>query len=309
MIQYENEASTVERPGKVIAFYSPEEGIGKSLDVANTGVILANSGLRVLMVDFNLGKPSLDTYPGLAYRGEIRPAGLGRFLINTVTYPEVHEDIRGYGAYILPVSWATDNLLDPEQPCPPKARLALLPAWVRPEEAEGPEMSEAFKFVMDAAQGKRDILDRLAVVREQFQANFDITLIDTSARYFNTAAVVTRFLADHVVNMLPPIYLGGRVDGATIIPEVIEPEYHKGMTRVFVGSRTMGGEKKQLAKRLGIPDKEVLELPYDPDKIMPFLRPKKQLDRQQTPLLQGYIGLARHLRSLPTEQTKVLFYE
>lgn len=49
-------------PGIVYTFYSYKGGVGRSMALANVGVIMANEGLRVLLVDWDLEAPGLEVY-------------------------------------------------------------------------------------------------------------------------------------------------------------------------------------------------------------------------------------------------------
>ena len=48
--------------GKIITFYSYKGGVGRSMSVANVGVLLSQWGYNVLLVDFDLEAPSLHTF-------------------------------------------------------------------------------------------------------------------------------------------------------------------------------------------------------------------------------------------------------
>jgi cellulose biosynthesis protein BcsQ len=46
----------------VTTFYSYKGGVGRSMALANVGVLLAKAGNRVLLVDFDLEAPGLPSY-------------------------------------------------------------------------------------------------------------------------------------------------------------------------------------------------------------------------------------------------------
>jgi MinD-like ATPase involved in chromosome partitioning or flagellar assembly len=50
----------------VVTFYSFKGGVGRTLALVNVGVELANTGRKVLLVDFDLEAPGLDTFKDLA---------------------------------------------------------------------------------------------------------------------------------------------------------------------------------------------------------------------------------------------------
>src|SRR5258707_1146755 len=48
--------------GRIVTFYSYKGGTGRSLALANVAWILANNGLRVLVIDWDLEAPGLHRY-------------------------------------------------------------------------------------------------------------------------------------------------------------------------------------------------------------------------------------------------------
>lgn len=50
----------------IVTFYSFKGGVGRTLALVNIGVELANTGRKVLLVDFDLEAPGIDTYEALA---------------------------------------------------------------------------------------------------------------------------------------------------------------------------------------------------------------------------------------------------
>ena len=55
-------SSEDKRPGTVCTFYSYKGGVGRSMAVANVGVVMAMEGHRVLLVDWDLEAPGLEVY-------------------------------------------------------------------------------------------------------------------------------------------------------------------------------------------------------------------------------------------------------
>lgn len=54
--------STPRRPGTVYTFYSYKGGVGRSMALANVGVLMAMEGQRVLLVDWDLEAPGLEVF-------------------------------------------------------------------------------------------------------------------------------------------------------------------------------------------------------------------------------------------------------
>lgn len=63
-----------------VTFYSFKGGVGRTLAMVNIGVELANSGKKVLMVDFDLEAPGIDTFAGL------RPPSPNAGIVDYVTH-------------------------------------------------------------------------------------------------------------------------------------------------------------------------------------------------------------------------------
>jgi cellulose biosynthesis protein BcsQ len=55
-------ATLREALGKVFTFYSYKGGVGRSMALVNVGVLLALEGHKVLLVDWDLEAPGLDTF-------------------------------------------------------------------------------------------------------------------------------------------------------------------------------------------------------------------------------------------------------
>lgn len=78
--QHENNGAT-KGPGKIIAVGGAKGGIGKSLFVANLGVLLAQLGKKTVLVDLDLGASNLHLYLGIWSL----PHGITDFLDKTAT--------------------------------------------------------------------------------------------------------------------------------------------------------------------------------------------------------------------------------
>ena len=63
-----------------VSFYSFKGGVGRTLAMVNIGVELANSGKKVLMVDFDLEAPGIDTFT------ELKPSSPNAGIVDYVTH-------------------------------------------------------------------------------------------------------------------------------------------------------------------------------------------------------------------------------
>ncbi|HYJ84655.1 MAG TPA: AAA family ATPase, partial [Pyrinomonadaceae bacterium] len=71
-------------PGKIITFYSYKGGTGRSMMMANVAWILASSGKKVLVIDWDLEAPGLHRYfyPFLADKDSSFSDGVINFVTN-----------------------------------------------------------------------------------------------------------------------------------------------------------------------------------------------------------------------------------
>ena len=88
----------------VNTFYSFKGGVGRTMALANVAVHLAQRGRRVLVVDFDLEAPGLDTYPTL--RPDKPVSGLAGYVAEYLATDQA-PDVRDYAG----MSPTVDNLL------------------------------------------------------------------------------------------------------------------------------------------------------------------------------------------------------
>lgn len=92
-----------------VAVTSTRPGEGKTTTVANLGITLANSGLKVLLVDANLRNPELDVVLGMETTAGFSDLLLGEATIDRVWQPSAHHNLAIIGAGSVPVHY-TDLL-------------------------------------------------------------------------------------------------------------------------------------------------------------------------------------------------------
>ena len=88
----------------VNTFYSFKGGVGRTMALANVAAHLAQRGRRVLVVDFDLEAPGLDTYPAL--RPDKPVSGLAGYVAEYLATDQA-PDVRDYAG----MSPTVDNLL------------------------------------------------------------------------------------------------------------------------------------------------------------------------------------------------------
>ncbi len=89
----------------VITFYSFKGGVGRTMALANVGLELARTGRRVLLVDFDLEAPGLDTFdvlkpdhptPGIVdYVTSYRRTGTAPAVSEFIYEPHIPLDLPG----------------------------------------------------------------------------------------------------------------------------------------------------------------------------------------------------------------------
>ena len=100
----------------IITFYSYKGGVGRTMALANVAVLLAQRGLHVLAVDWDLEAPGLERYFGY-FTVEQRKGGLLSLL------REEHKGSRGhYREHLSRVTGTVDGSSSPSTSCPVAAR-------------------------------------------------------------------------------------------------------------------------------------------------------------------------------------------
>ncbi len=173
---------------QVSTFYSFKGGVGRTLALVNVATELAKSGRRVLIVDFDLEAPGIDTFNEL--RAKPDQLGMVDFVaryIQTGTPPAVGEFV-----YEAPISNSTK--------VPGKL-------WVMPSGKRGPEYGEKlarinWQTLYDEHEGFLLFED----LKSQWEKNLnpDYVLIDSRTGFTEVGGICTRQLPDLVVILFIP---------------------------------------------------------------------------------------------------------
>lgn len=164
--------------GTVITFYSYKGGVGRSFTLANTAVLLARWGYRVLVVDWDLEAPGLHLYfrPHLS---EMPPSGvvdLAHDFIQKVEYPASHTvrvDVEGV-LDLLAAGKIVDHRLDASY---------------------APRMQE-INWEALYEDGFAEFLEER---RAEWIAQYDFVLIDSRTGVSDIAGICTAQLPDRLV--------------------------------------------------------------------------------------------------------------
>jgi hypothetical protein len=228
--------------GRIVTFYSYKGGTGRTMALANVAWILASSGLKVLMVDWDLESPGLHAY----FHPFIDTAKI------TAT-PGVIEMIRDYA---FAVTSEEDRSADWHLRYAQIMRHAISVNWQ--DFPGGGELD----FV-SAGRQNRDYYSSVAQVdwdnfyerlgggqffnalRADMKANYDYTLIDSRTGLSDIADICTVHLPDILVDCFT--LNNQSIDGASNVARVIDQRYHDRNIRILpVPMRIEEGEKDKL---------------------------------------------------------------
>ncbi len=173
---------SVVTPGLVCTFYSYKGGVGRSMAMANVGALLALR-YRVLMVDFDLGSPSLDRY--FAQKPS-RLSGSRRNICGVVDLIESQRD----GCSL---DWR--ECLLQASPSGGSEHIAILTAGRESESyvsrVQGLEWRVLFK--------KHNLGWYLQELRTQWTKEFDFIFVDSPSGITDIGSICTIHLADLLV--------------------------------------------------------------------------------------------------------------
>jgi MinD-like ATPase involved in chromosome partitioning or flagellar assembly len=166
--------------GSVVTFYSYKGGVGRSMALANVAVLLAQQGVRVLAIDWDLEAPGLERY---FQPFEIAPPvnGLLPMLVGALD-----GDSEEFANYTSTVDVGSGE------------PLTLLSSGREQEPVRYAKLLEDFDWVRFFRRGGGDFLEEL---RRQWKSEFDIVLIDSRTGLSDTGGVCTIQLPDVVVVM------------------------------------------------------------------------------------------------------------
>jgi MinD-like ATPase involved in chromosome partitioning or flagellar assembly len=170
----------------VVTFYSFKGGTGRSMALANVAAELANRGKRVLMVDFDLEAPGLDTFP--FRRPEKQQPGLVEFIhsyLATGNAPDVKEFVYETCA------------LSHQQSC-----IWMMPAGRQDETYDNRFRAIDWNDLYENEDGFVLFEDLKAQWKQAFQP--DYVLIDSRTGHTDTGGICTRQLPDAVVALFLP---------------------------------------------------------------------------------------------------------
>ncbi len=250
----------------VVTFYSFKGGVGRTLALLNVAWELADSGQKVLVVDFDLEAPGIrpdrwEKRPGADFEagfGSARGARnegiveyVTRYLKNDLQVPDVSQ-------YIVDAT-----------PDGCAGRLALMPAGV----GDGTYGERLGRIDWSNLYAFHDGYVMLEDTRDQWESlGYDYVLVDSRTGYTDVGGICTRHLPDAVVALFRPE--GQSLAGMKEIVEAIraeEPTHRRkgGIVLHFVmagipdaddDDRIIATRREIFARELGIPEGRATEI-------------------------------------------------
>jgi MinD-like ATPase involved in chromosome partitioning or flagellar assembly len=269
----------------ISTFYSFKGGVGRTLAMVNVAVDLAKRGRKVLLVDFDLEAPGIDTFPGFENSG------------NT---PGLVEFVSNYSSHKIPPN-ATDYIyetsLNKSLGAETKGSI-----WVMPAGRRGPHYEQLlseihWRKLYDEMEGFllfEDLKNQWATAIRP-----DYVLIDSRTGHTDVGGICTRQLADLVVMLfapndqnltgLPPIakairqenrdYPDRKIETCFVASNVPTLDDEEGILRRILFNFSLAlGEKGNRARVLQIHRYDSLQL-LNQD-IFTLKRPKSRLAKQ-----------------------------
>jgi MinD-like ATPase involved in chromosome partitioning or flagellar assembly len=187
--------------GRVVTFYSYKGGTGRSMALANVAWLLAFSGRRVLVIDWDLEAPGVHRYfhPFLEDKDLTSTDGLFDFIENLASRsassqePLAPKDVNILD-YVSMLSWPAKSGVT-WQRFGARARIDLLSAG-----RQGPTYSRrltsfSWSDFYERLKGRQ----LLAVAREQLRSIYDYVLIDSRTGVSDTSGICTVEMPDTLV--------------------------------------------------------------------------------------------------------------
>lgn len=281
-------------------FYSFKGGSGRTMALVNTAAALASRGRRVLLVDFDLEAPGIDTFPQL--KGQKKSPGVVDFVesyLETNRVPDVNDFVyhvreisseRGGGIWVMPAGRRDDDY---------GIRYQSIDWQKLYAEKDGYLLFEDLKL--------------------QWEQNFapDYVLIDSRTGHSDIAGICTRQLPDSVVVVFFPS--DQHLQGLTRVVEDIRAEARSGRQKkidlLFVASNvpTADDEEDVLRTKLQV-FSEVLQYErattlHHYASLAFVTQGLFVLDRPRTSIAREYLVLADALtRANPHDREGVLYF-
>ncbi|HEY6494225.1 MAG TPA: FxSxx-COOH system tetratricopeptide repeat protein [Trebonia sp.] len=221
-------ANDIATDGKIVTFYSYKGGTGRTMALANVAWIMASNGLKVLVVDWDLDSPGLHKYFHPFLDSKLVAATPGVIeLINDYLWVAAEQmdqpgDWRRQYARILPhavsVNW---------EGFPRGGTLDYVSAGRQNRDYSSSLTSIDWDNFYDRLSGGQ-FIDAL---RDDMQAHYDYTLIDSRTGLSDIADICTVHLPDILVDCFT--LNDQSIDGAAAVAKSVDQRYHYRSIRVL----------------------------------------------------------------------------
>ena len=284
----------------VVTFYSFKGGVGRTLALLNAAYEIADSGQRVLVVDFDLEAPAIRPARWKQGANDDETDQVGR----GPTDPGVVEFVTRY-LETMRVPPVSDYIVD-ATPEGCRGHLAVMSAGAV-DGTYGQRLNAIDWGLLYAA---RDGYVMFEDVRAQWHtAGYDYVLLDSRTGFTDVGGICTRHLPDAVVSLFRPDdqSLGGTSQMAEAIrAEVPTPRRADDIEQHFVmaGIPDADDEHGHLARRrrvfvdrLGIPRHDRLTEIRHYSSMDLLTQPIYTMERRGTRLAKSYLALTRRIRA------------
>ena len=183
----------INRNGTIVTFYSYKGGTGRSLALANVAWILASSGKRVLVIDWDLEAPGLHWYfhPFLVDAGLSSTPGLVDFIWELASAPLTQSP----SDWMEKVADVSDRTIGIDWDFPNGGELDLLPAG-----RQTPTYAERVNaFDWKNFYGRLGGSQLIEALRAHLKREYDYILIDSRTGVSDTSGICTIQLPDKLV--------------------------------------------------------------------------------------------------------------
>ena len=172
---------------RIVTFYSYKGGVGRTLALANIGILLARKGKRVLLMDWDLEAPGLDRY-FRAYQSETPSSqqGVAQLLCQAVR--DSNADWRTH------VQELSVRPRDDKEAC----TLSFIPSGVAAPDYANQVRGFSWNAFL-AERGGGAILERW---RSEWKETFDFILIDSRTGITDAGGICTILLPDFLALVL-----------------------------------------------------------------------------------------------------------
>jgi MinD-like ATPase involved in chromosome partitioning or flagellar assembly len=163
--------------GTIVTFYSYKGGVGRTMVLANVGVVLANWGYRVLLVDWDLEAPGLYEY----LQPFARPTPLQGGVVDLLSEDDESYDAARWRSYVTHVVTPDETTI-----------LDFIPAGG----SVGDYYERVQRLNLRESYANRQLGERIEGLRTAWKDEYDLILIDSRTGVSDIGGICTVQLPD-----------------------------------------------------------------------------------------------------------------